>query len=155
MIAALLLACAIQAANPPQVGDAAPSFALADADGQLHSSSTLTPAILNFWASWCAPCIDELPQLNALAARTGLRVIAINVDREDGPPRGIVNRLGLTLPVLYDPKNEVIRAFSPPGLPTTYVIDQAGVIRNVHSGRLDADDMPTLEAELRAAESPP
>ena len=87
--------------------------------------------VLNFWATWCAPCIREMPSLDRLQAALGgrgLRVVAVSIDR--GGAKVVVpfaEKLGLAHLGLYlDPKATLARAFGLTGLPTTYLIDAEG-----------------------------
>ncbi len=144
-----------------QVGAPAPAFEAKDVDGAPMRLADLKGkvVVLNFWASWCAPCLAELPLLDALHGRLAGRealVLAMNVDTQRGPALGALRKLGLSLPVALDPKGTVVAEYSPPGLPATYVIGPDGTIRSVRKGEIDAAGMVELESEIRAilSESP-
>lgn len=108
------------------------SFSLRNLDGDLVDMEEYlgkSPVILDFWATWCKPCVKNLPKLQKLYEQyeaKGLKVFAIN---EDGP-RSIskvnpfVNSLGLTFPVLLDENRDVMLGYNIPGLPTTLLIDR-------------------------------
>lgn len=124
------------------------------ADGAAASLEAMAGELLvvNFWATWCAPCRKEMPQLDALAARYGGRgvtVVALSLDRS-GAAKGekFLNELGVTnLVRLYDPSYKSARAAGLIGLPTTLLVDGAG--REI--GRLagEADwDAPEVHALL-------
>jgi thiol-disulfide isomerase/thioredoxin len=100
--------------------------------------------LLNFWATWCAPCIREMPALNRLQfmlGREGLRVAAVSIDR--GGKDLVVpfaKKLGLrNLPLYLDPKSSLARAFGVTGLPSTYLIDAQGRIVRAMAGAAEWD----------------
>jgi thiol-disulfide isomerase/thioredoxin len=126
-------------------GQAAPAgdrVALGDQAGRL--------VLVNFWATWCEPCVKELPALDALArdlGNRGLTVLAVNVDRgRRSHVTGYAERLGLTVPVLLDRDGAVRRAYQVRALPTTYLIGRDGRI----SGRV-LGERPWDDAAHRAA----
>ncbi len=95
---------------------------------------------INFWASWCAPCQVELPELNRLAARyrgKNVKVLAINVDRDRRAAKKLLSRLGLTAPhleILWDTKSKVVSAYNIEGMPSSFILDAHGIIRFKHAG---------------------
>jgi peroxiredoxin len=97
---------------------------LADHQGQV--------VLLNFWATWCAPCREELPTLEALhqeLGEEGLVIIAVNVDRGDAERVArFAEQKGLSFRVLHDPEQRVAGSYGVRGYPTTVVIDRAGRI---------------------------
>ncbi len=150
---------AAHAAEPLRTGQAAPPITLPDLAGTAQPRAELDGRVLvvNFWASWCAPCLDELPRLDALHTRLdplGASVLAINLDRQAGPGGGVARRLGLGLPVLHDARGETAAAWSPAALPTTYLLDRAGVVRGVWSRALEVADIAAIEAAARALLEP-
>src|SRR5919199_4286634 len=127
----------------PQAGQAAPNFKLKDPNGtavelkQFHGR----PVVLNFWATWCAPCKEEMPELEQLYRQyrdQGLVVLGVSVDdsssakqvpallKEGNPGVG-----SYTFPVALDEKQEVARRYKLFGVPSSYFIDRDGVIRVV------------------------
>ncbi len=108
------------------------------------------PTVVNFWASWCAPCLAELPLFDQLSSRlVGLaKVVAISVDSQWGPAQGVVTRLRLTLPLAHDPTAALPRALDARGLPATYLLDADGNIVRAHFAALTAPEVATLESEV-------
>lgn len=136
-----LLYFAPQLSQASSVGDQAPDFSLKNSNGDLKRLAQYRGKIvlINFWASWCAPCQSELPKLNELAARHKgrLQVLAINVDNEKTLGQKSLARLGLsraTLEVLWDNRSKAVSAYNPPTLPSSYLIDARGKIRFIHEG---------------------
>ena len=136
----------------PAMAQRAPDFTLSDLAGWPHTLSGYFPehvVLVTFWATWCVPCVKELPHLQDLQDRygsRGLQVLAVSID---GPDRSasvaaFVSRYGFTLPVLLDTKSEVIPLFDP-----------SLAIGNYESGRPSADDACRVGDErllaLRAA----
>ncbi len=143
-----------------QRGQPAPRFSLLDPDGVRYTLDDLRGQVvlLNFWATWCEPCKAEMPELDELAREyrgEGFRVLAVNV-LEDAPTiRRFGKELGLELPLLVDRSGEVNKAYSVQGLPTSYLIDRDGVIRDVRLGvvtrRYLEARLPTLLSDALSA----
>ncbi len=129
----------------PAVGHPAPDIALATADGQTLRLSDLRgmPVVLNFWATWCAPCRTELPELQAAGRRLAGQVAIVGVDQ--GEPvedvRALASQIGLTFPIPLDDQGQVGRLYGVRGLPTTFFVDRGGIIRQIQIG-------PVTEATL-------
>lgn len=109
--------------------------------------------LVNFWATWCAPCVREMPSLDRLQAELageGLIVAAVSVDRGGAAAvEPFAAKYGLAhLRLLLDPKSEVARALGLPGLPTSYVLDRGGDVVGVLTGPAEWDS-PEAKALLR------
>ena len=141
----------------PDEAQALPEMSFADAEGETHKLADWRGKVvlLNLWATWCAPCREEMPALDALQRDFGgeeFEVVTVNLDR-GGPdkPRAFLEETGITdLPLYLDPQNEVFstlkrrgRAF---GLPTTLLIDREGCEIGHLPGpaRWDSDDAARL-----------
>lgn len=115
--------------------------------------------VVDFWASWCKPCLNALPGLERLAAkhpRDKLVIVAVNVDEEPGKAEEIIDFLKLKLPVVVDKDHRIVSLFSPDTLPSTYIIDIFGNLRFVHSGYEEGDtDKIDAEIQLLFGELPP
>lgn len=117
----------------PKPGTEAPFFRLTGLDGRQVESSSLRGkvVVLNFWATWCGPCKEEMPSLDRLRRRLDpgrFSVLTVTTDRNPNSIRLFLAGLGLGLPVLFDEDQEVSRAFLVRGLPTTVLIDREGTI---------------------------
>lgn len=123
-------------------GRAAPDFVLATLDGSTLRLSDLQgrPVIINFWATWCAPCRQEMPEFVRTASEhqnAGLAILAVNLKESDTEVQRFTSEFGVTFPVLLDRAGVVASTYRVTGLPVTYFIDRSGVIREVSIGPLD------------------
>lgn len=133
----------------PKVGSPAPDFELPDRFGIPIRLSALTGSIvvINFWASWCQPCREEMPILQAISEKytdQGLVVLGVNTTYTDSLDEALafVDELKLTFPILFDETGEVgEEMYKVYGLPTSYWIDREGVIRSVQLGAMTEDQM--------------
>jgi len=136
----------------PVVGGLAPEFEADGIDGDqfLMSNSRGQVVLLNFWATWCEPCRAEMPMLEARYGEegsAGVLVVGINPDETPAQVRSYRDALKLTFPLLLDPGGEVRTLYRVRGYPTTFLVDEAGMIQFVHVGGLDAE---TLDDYLQA-----
>jgi thiol-disulfide isomerase/thioredoxin len=118
-----------------------PATTLSDADGRSVDLSDLKgkPVIVNLWATWCEPCLREMPSLERLRSRLGDRIEVLAVSEDRGGSKVVeplISKLGLKpVKVYLDPKSEVGHAFAVRGLPTSIVIDRDGkVVGRVEGG---------------------
>lgn len=121
---------------------AKPRIDLPTLDGTVWSLAAQSgrPVLLNFWASWCAPCRNEMPSLEILSQRyedSGLQVIAVNFREADATVRRFVDATGLRLPVLRDADGAVARSLGVHTFPTTVAIDRQGRARFSVVGECD------------------
>lgn len=139
------------------IGQPLPAFALDPAfDGLPGAAKTDfvggKPRLLNIWASWCLPCIAEAPQLEALQGR-GVEIIGIAIrDRPEDVANFLARHGNPYSRIGSDPISEVQLAVGSSGVPETFVIDAAGVIRYQHIGDIREEDVATLLAELEKAQ---
>jgi thiol-disulfide isomerase/thioredoxin len=140
----------------------AASYAAPTLDGDTVAIAELRGSVVlvNLWATWCRPCVEELPSLQRLEeglADDGLRVLAINVDRLP-PDRAadevsrFLDELGVDLTVLLDPAGRAETVFGSIGLPTTLVIDRRGDLAYRRLGAGDWDRPPLRDYVVKALE---
>ena len=95
--------------------------------------------MVNFWATWCAPCQQEMPQLNRLYQKyrsSGFVLLGVNVDDDPSKAAEVVAKLGVTFPVLLDADKRVSKLYDLSTMPSTVIIDRDGKVRYVHRGYL-------------------
>jgi cytochrome c biogenesis protein CcmG/thiol:disulfide interchange protein DsbE len=129
----------------PLVGAAAPAFRLQSLEGEVYDLRELRgkPVVLNFWSTWCPPCMEEHPLLTAAAQRYAGRVQFLGVIYQDDPQRigAFGDRYGAWGPALVDPNGEVAIAYGVFGPPETFFIDPDGKIVDKVIGAVRADHL--------------
>lgn len=133
----LCLAAAAQAA--PKVGDPAPAFKLRTLDGKTVSLADYKGQVvmLNFWASWCGPCRQEMPHLDALQSslgKAGFAVVGVNVDEDPAAARAFLKKVPVSFTQVSDADNKVAQSYENAAMPTSFFIDRKGNIAAIHQG---------------------
>ena len=139
--------------GPLRPGQVAPDFELADAAGKKWSLSSLRgkPVLLHFWASWCAPCVTEMPSVESLSRRLGDRVtvLTVSVDESWDDVKRFFPR-GTNLTVLLDSGEQVIGRFGTEKFPETFLIDSEGRLQHLfHQVDWDRPEAARCLAGLR------
>ena len=139
---------------PVEVGTRAPGFNARDLQGRPVSLQELRGQVvlLNIWATWCGPCLDEMPSMERLhrdLGPQGLKIVAVSVDAaqgsvsRSGQPGGNVGEfareLGLTFTIWHDPSGDIERTYRTTGVPESFVIDRNGVIQKKVIGATEWD----------------
>jgi cytochrome c biogenesis protein CcmG, thiol:disulfide interchange protein DsbE len=139
---------------PVEVGTRAPNFLATDLDGEPVALTNLVGEVvlLNIWATWCAPCREEMPSMQRLHDRfhdQGFRVVAVSIDSESrqrfavgptgGDVRAFVEEYGLSFDVWHDPAGEIQRIYRTTGVPESFLIDRHGAIVKKVIGATDWD----------------
>jgi peroxiredoxin len=127
------------AAALPAVGVAAPDFALKSDSGRNVRLRELRGQVVlvNFWASWCSPCRQELPLLNKIYTQyraAGFALLAVSVDDERKNADAMLKQLALKFPTLFDGDKNVAKLYGVDTMPATLLIDRDGRVRYVHRG---------------------
>jgi peroxiredoxin len=130
----------------PMVGQPAPDFALRDLDGAVHRLSDYRGQVvfINFWATWCPPCRQELPEIQAVyddKKDAGLVVLEVNYQESATKAQDYWDQNGLTMPVLLDSSGEVVDQYRLIGLPDSFFVDRDGILREMHLGAISREDM--------------
>jgi peroxiredoxin len=120
-------------------GQDAPDFVLKSASGtNLRLSEYRGDVVMiNFWATWCGPCRQEMPLLNDLYSRygrVGFSLLGVNIDDDSSRAMEMAEELGVSFPVLFDERKEVSRLYQVEAMPVTVLVDREGKIRHVHLG---------------------
>ncbi|MBZ0274002.1 TlpA family protein disulfide reductase [bacterium] len=156
-IAALWIAA--PAAHAAMVGQAAPPFRAEDASGASVTSASYAGQVivLNVWASWCAPCQQELPEMEQMAGRlagANAVVLAVNIDDDRKAGERAAAKLHLkNVRTLFDSSKAVPKAFSVSAMPSTIIIAPDGVVRHVNEGYAPGD-VAKMESVVRSLLKP-
>ncbi|MFS8629892.1 MAG: thiol-disulfide oxidoreductase ResA, partial [Bacillales bacterium] len=123
----------------PETGDKAPDFILTDQNGQRHRLSEYKGqgVLVNFWATYCEPCKEEMSLLEEQYRKyknEGVHILAVNIGETDVVLNRFLERHELSFPVLNDRNQEVVDAFGVNPLPATFLIDKEGTITGIHEG---------------------
>src|SRR5580658_9384323 len=141
-MAAMVLASTAFAAD---AGGPAPAFTLTAVTGEQSGLSQYKGQVVmvNFWATWCGPCQQEMPLLDQMYKKykpAGFTLIGVNVDKEAPPVKQLLERKPVSFPVLLDPANQVSKAYHVDEMPSSVIIDRKGQIRFVHRGCKPGDE---------------
>ncbi len=136
---ALSVVAATSLASSGLEGQQAPDFALKSSTGEnLRLSEYRGDVVMiNFWATWCGPCRQEMPLLDELYTRyqrVGFNLLGVNIDDDSSRAMQMVNELGVSFPVLFDARKEVSKLYEVNAMPVTVLVDREGNVRHVHHG---------------------
>jgi peroxiredoxin len=120
-------------------GQVAPDFALKSSTGENLRLSEYrgNVVMINFWATWCGPCRQEMPLLDELYtryARVGFSLLGVNIDDDSRRAMQMIEELGVSFPVLFDSRKEVSQLYQVEAMPATVLVDREGIVRYVHHG---------------------
>ena len=145
LVLAGLVALAMPAAIAAEVGKPAPDFTLKSMSGENLKLSEMSGnvVLVNFWASWCGPCREEMPLLNALHNKyepLGFTVLGVNVEEDLTGAQGFLSNVPVDFPVLLDSSNKVSKQYQVIAMPTTVMVDRDGNMRYLHKGYKTGDE---------------
>jgi peroxiredoxin len=120
-------------------GQTAPDFALKSSTGDNLRLSEFRGDVvmINFWATWCGPCRQEMPLLDQLYSRykrVGFNLLGVNIDDDSRRAMQMIEELGVSFPVLFDAHKEVSKLYEVDAMPVTVLVDREGNVRYVHHG---------------------
>jgi peroxiredoxin len=143
-MAAIVVTSTAFAAGGDSAGPA-PAFMLTTLAGQTSGLSAYKGQVVmvNFWATWCGPCQQEMPLLDQMYKKykpAGFTLIGVNVDKETPPVKQLLERKPVSFPVLLDPANQVSKAYHVDEMPSSVIIDRKGQIRYIHRGYKPGDE---------------
>jgi len=147
-VAGLLLAASIlifsgcySGTRPPHIGNPAPNFTVQDDDRKVSLNDLRGKIIvLNFWATWCPPCVDEMPSLVQMQQKMkskGVEVLAVSVDADENAYRRFLKDHNVDLLTVRDPDQKSNNLYGTFKFPETYIIDRNGVLRRKFIGPVD------------------
>jgi peroxiredoxin len=129
-----------------------PEIGLKDLSGRVVNTASLAGkvVVVDFWATWCAPCREELPVLQKLYKKygaQGLVVVGVSVDKESDNIKQFLQKMPLSFPIVHDAAHSVSGKYAPPRMPSSYIVDRKGIVRYVHGG-YRAEDGAGFEKEI-------
>ena len=146
----LILVLSLALAGPgtaaaASVSGPAPNFTLKSLGGKNLKLSEMAGnvVLINFWASWCGPCREEMPLLNAMHNKyepLGFTVLGVNVEEQADSARGFLKDFPVDFPILLDDRNQVSKLYNVVAMPTTVVVDRDGNMRYLHKGYKSGDE---------------
>ncbi len=126
-------------ASSDLIGQKAPDFALKSSTGENLRLSEYRGEVvmLNFWATWCGPCRQEMPLLDDLYnryERVGFKLLGVNIDDNSQRAIDMMRELGVDFPILFDATKDVSKLYDVNAMPVTVILDREGNVRYVHKG---------------------
>ncbi len=145
MLVGLVICTMPMLATAAEIGKTAPDFTLKSLSGTNLKLSEMTGnvVLINFWASWCGPCREEMPLLNALHKKyepLGFTVLGVNVEEDVNAAKGFLKNFPVDFPVLLDNTNQVSKLYEVIAMPTSVVVDRDGNMRYLHQGYKSGDE---------------
>ena len=139
----------MQPNGPPVVGNPAPDFTLTDIEGRTWTLSELKGQVvfLNFWATWCPPCVSEMPSMQNLydtLPQDQFKMLAVLYNDEAGNARSFARKLDITLPILVDEGDRAGMKYQLTGVPETFILDKEGIIREKVVGPAEWDSAEAI-----------
>ena len=127
--------------RPPRIGASAPDFTVQDSDRTVALNQFRGQVVvLNFWATWCPPCVEEMPSLVEMQRRMkakGVTVVAVSIDVDENAYHQFIKEHGVNLLTVRDPGQKTASLYGTRGWPETYIIDRNGVTRRKFIGAVD------------------
>lgn len=147
----LLMSALVQAG---ELSGPAPQFTLQSFDGKKVSLKDLKGQIVmvNFWASWCGPCRQEMPLLDEIYKKykkVGFTLVGINLDEDKSDALGFMKKVPVSFPILHDPEGKVADAYKNQAMPSSYFIDAKGNLAYLHRGYRPGEEKEYEKAIMR------
>jgi len=137
----VILSGCYSGSRPPRIGSNAPDFTVQDSDRSVTLSRYRGQVVvLNFWATWCPPCVEEMPSLVEMQRRMkpkGVTVIAVSMDVDQGAYNQFIKDHNVNLLTVRDPNQKSNTLYGTSKFPETYIIDRNGVMRRKFIGAVD------------------
>ncbi len=149
MLGALLLNACNRGSRPPRVGTPAKDFTVRDSDRTVNLNQFRGQVlVLNFWATWCPPCVQELPSMMDMQDRlraNGVTVLGVSIDVDDDAYHRFLKQRNVNFMTVRDPEQRVAGSYGTSGWPETYVIDRQGMLRRKFIGPVNWDSPEVMQ----------
>jgi cytochrome c biogenesis protein CcmG/thiol:disulfide interchange protein DsbE len=150
MLSATLFASSCYSGSrPSHIGDPAKDFTVQDSDRKVSLNQFRGQVVvLNFWATWCPPCIEELPSMATMQDRMrsrGIVVLGVSIDVDEDAYHRFLRQRGVNFLTVRDPEQKVATMYGTTGWPETYIIDRQGVLRRKFVGAVDWNSPEILQ----------
>lgn len=127
------------------VNQKAPEITLPGMDGKTVKLSDFRGQVVmvNFWASWCQPCRTEMPYIEDIYKKykkIGFTVLGVNVDENPAHGKKMLKEIPVSFPIVFDSDNKMIEKYEVQAMPSTYMVDRKGNIRDIHRGYKKGDE---------------
>lgn len=133
-----------QQTTDARAGKASPSFTLDSLDGtKVTVGQPGRITVINFWATWCPPCLEEMPELEEFAKKNQQKInfFAVNLKESNEKVNDFMNKHKYTMPVLLDKDGVVAKQFQITAIPTTIIVDKNGLIKHRQSGAMTKNEL--------------
>ncbi|HET9410062.1 MAG TPA: TlpA disulfide reductase family protein [Candidatus Sulfotelmatobacter sp.] len=144
-----LLAGCYSSSRPRHIGQPAAEFTVQDSDRKVSLDQFRGKiVVLNFWATWCPPCVEELPSLIRMQERektAGIVVLAISIDEDEDAYHRFLKQHDVNLLTVRDPQQKVSTVYGTTGWPETYIIDRQGIVRRKFIGPVDWESPEVMQ----------
>jgi cytochrome c biogenesis protein CcmG/thiol:disulfide interchange protein DsbE len=135
--------------RPSHIGDVAKDFSVQDSDRKIALSEFRGQVVvLNFWATWCPPCVEELPSLMNMQERTkgkGVVVLGISIDADSNAYHRFLKQRNVNFLTVRDPEQKIATLYGTSGWPETYIIDRRGIVRRKFIGPVNWDSADVMQ----------
>jgi peroxiredoxin len=150
----LTLAAVAGTASALDAGARLPELGAKDLSGRPVNLGSLAGkvVIVDFWATWCAPCKESMPVLEKLYQKyksRGLVIVGVSVDEDAANVGPFIKKLKVSFPIVHDAGHKIADKVKPPRMPSSYIVDRKGIVRHVHDG-FHAKDAAEIEAQITA-----
>jgi len=149
LVVALAMTGCSRGSRPNLVGHSAPDFAVQDSDRRVELKQLSGKIIvLNFWATWCPPCVEEMPSLGAMQSQMqprGVQVLAVSIDEDGAAYHRFLQEHNIRFLTVRDPAQSSSALYGTRGWPETYIIDRRGIVRRKFIGPINWTDPEILE----------
>ncbi|WP_378155460.1 thiol-disulfide oxidoreductase ResA [Chungangia koreensis] len=137
-----------------EVGDQAPDFALTDLEGNSHKLSDYKGqgVFLNFWGTWCEPCVEEMPAIDRQYNKfeqQGVHVLSVNIAQSNMEVSSFRDQLNLKFPIVIDKNKSVMEAYNVTWLPATVLVNPEGKIEKIYTGGLTDENIAKFMESIK------